>query len=229
MALVFRNGRGKAAEMAAAFSDMIVDSGIRGYNGPDGGSPPRSKTPESSMTFTKFVSKGTDSGVNQGWRSSWLRNVVFEPEFQRWLGQQIESCPVDPRDTRRHRYIEFSSMPPANLHNFGSMTRQHLSPELFAKIKDVRTSSGYSISNAIQAGLLNPHDKIGLVLGDEESFDAFADVLTPIIEGYHSIDSLEYEFESNLNAEDLVFTQEQARSLRTSRVSDPVSPSCAFL
>lgn len=201
--------------MASTFPELVVDVDTK-CNGPDGESPPRSSTPEGLMSSTKLVSKGADSGKDGGCCSTWLKNVVLEAEFEKWLGRQIESSAIDPRDSPSFRYISFDSMPLESLNNLGSLTRKNLTPELFTRLKDMRTSSGFSISNAIQAGLLNPRHEIGFVCGDEESFEAFADILTPIIEDYHDFDLIDYEFESNLDADDLDLDEEQARSLHSS-------------
>ncbi len=61
-----------------------------------------------------------------------------------------------------------------------------LTPAMFARLKDVKSSKGYSLSNVIQAGVLLPDLNIGCTMGDEECFDLFKDLISPIVKDCHS-------------------------------------------
>lgn len=60
-----------------------------------------------------------------------------------------------------------------------------LTPEIYAKYKDVKTSTGFTFDQAIQAGLDAPHLGVGIVAGDEDSYEAFKDIFDQVIEGWH--------------------------------------------
>ena len=47
-----------------------------------------------------------------------------------------------------------------------SLMCKFLTPELYAKYKDVKTSSGFTLDQAIQAGLDAPHLGVGIIAGD---------------------------------------------------------------
>jgi len=65
-----------------------------------------------------------------------------------------------------------------------------LTPEIFEKLKDKTTSSGFTLRQAIQTGVDNPGHPfiytVGCVAGDEESYETFADLFDPVIDGRHS-------------------------------------------
>ncbi len=66
-----------------------------------------------------------------------------------------------------------------------SLMAKHLTPEMYAKYKDVKTSGGFTFDQAIQAGIDAPHLGVGMVAGDEESYEAFRDLFDLIIDGWH--------------------------------------------
>eukprot|EP00493_Phyllostaurus_siculus_P026246 UN26591 len=66
-----------------------------------------------------------------------------------------------------------------------------LTPELYAKLRDVETPNGFTLDAAIQTGVDNPGHPhgiatVGCVAGDEESYEVFADLFDPIIEDRHN-------------------------------------------
>ncbi|PIE63388.1 MAG: arginine kinase [Desulfobacter postgatei] len=69
-----------------------------------------------------------------------------------------------------------------------SKIKQHLTLKRYNALKGIRTSSGYSLDQAIRSGIKNPDSSIGIYAGDMESYDSFAPVLLPIIEDYHRLD-----------------------------------------
>jgi creatine kinase len=88
--------------------------------------------------------------------------------------------------------------------------RKILTPELFAKLKDVKSSKGYTFSNAIQAGMLRPHLGLGITCGDEECFELFKEIIYPVVKGWHKFDPSTEVHKSDLDFSRLVFTDEQA-------------------
>ena len=66
--------------------------------------------------------------------------------------------------------------------------RKLLTPELWEKLKDVKSSNGYTLSNAIQPGVLRPHLGVGITCGDEECFTLFKEIIYPVVNGWHKFD-----------------------------------------
>ncbi len=83
-----------------------------------------------------------------------------------------------------------------------SMLCKHLTKEVFASLKDKKTSNGFTLQDAINSGVENIDSGIGVYAGDEESYTTFAALFDPIIEEYHSF-SVDDKHKSNLNPEDL--------------------------
>ena len=91
-----------------------------------------------------------------------------------------------------------------------SLMAKHLTPELFAELKAAgATSKGYTISRAIQTGLMTPHLGVGITAGDEESWSLFKAIYYPIIKGWHQFDPETQNHESDLDASKLTMTDEQ--------------------
>ena len=84
-----------------------------------------------------------------------------------------------------------------------------LTPELFNSLKDVKSSKGYTLSNAILTGTVTPHLGVGCTAGDEECWDLFKDLYFPVIKGWHNYDAATQTHPSDLDASKLVFSDEQ--------------------
>jgi len=65
-----------------------------------------------------------------------------------------------------------------------------LTPKLYAKLRDRSTPNGFTLDQAIQTGVDNPGHPfiktVGIVAGDEESYDTFAELFDPIIADRHN-------------------------------------------
>ena len=72
------------------------------------------------------------------------------------------------------------------LNNSHSLIKKHLSKALFEKLKNKKTSSGYTLSHAIHSGILNLDSDIGIYAGDAASYDTFSEIFDLIIADYHS-------------------------------------------
>lgn len=86
-----------------------------------------------------------------------------------------------------------------------SLLCKYLTPEVFEKLKDVKTSSGFTLAQAINSGVKNPDSSIGVYAGDKESYDLFSALFDPVIEDYHSF-STDDSHKSDLNVERLSTT-----------------------
>jgi creatine kinase len=142
-------------------------------------------------------------------------------EFDSWLKTQLDNSPADPKDTSDFRYITFSELPPFT-DNHKSFMRKIMTPELFEKYKDVKTSKGYSLSNGMQAGVLRPHLQVGFTAGDEECFETFKDIIFPIVKCWHGFDPYTQEHKSDLDYSKLNFSEEQAEKFNKYVVSTRV-------
>ncbi|KAJ8249476.1 hypothetical protein GJAV_G00235860 [Gymnothorax javanicus] len=71
-----------------------------------------------------------------------------------------------------------------------SYMASHLTPALYAKLCDKVTPNGFTLDQAIQTGVDNPGEpsveSVGMVAGDEESYEVFADLFYPVIMDRHN-------------------------------------------
>lgn len=89
----------------------------------------------------------------------------------------------------------FESFPaPGGPANFPIFTEKHRSlmaavlqskPELYAKYCEKATAAGFTFDQAIQAGVDAPHLGVGIIAGDEESYETFKEVFDEVIYGWH--------------------------------------------
>jgi len=81
--------------------------------------------------------------------------------------------------------LKIDNYPDLSKHN--NWMSRCLTKEVYNKYKGVKTPSGYTIDDAIQTGVDNPGHPfimtVGCVAGDEESYETFADLFDPVIEG----------------------------------------------
>ena len=134
----------------------------------------------------------------------------IDPAFDAWLAAQLDASPADDKDTDDFKYLTFSEPPPFT-DGHKSLMRKTMTPELFAKLKDVKSSKGYTLSNGMQAGVLRPHLGVGFTCGDEECFELFKDVIDPIVKGWHGFDPSKETHQSNLDFDSLSFSDEQQK------------------
>jgi len=116
---------------------------------------------------------------------------------------------ADPKNTDTFKYLIFDEMPKLTPKHTSSMAK-FLTPELFAKLKNVKSSKGYTLSNTIQTGVVTPHLGNGATAGDEECWDLFKDLFYPMIKKYHGYDPATQKHPTDLNPSNLKFTPEQA-------------------
>lgn len=97
---------------------------------------------------------------------------------------------VDARTGIKRAYETFSAMadyPDLRQHN--NVMAKHLTPRVYSKLRDKSTATGFTLDQAIQTGVDNPGhpfiSTVGIVAGDEESYDTFAELFDPIIEERH--------------------------------------------
>lgn len=83
-------------------------------------------------------------------------------------------------------------------------------PELFSKLKEAgATAKGFTISRAIQTGVMTPHLGVGCTAGDEEAWELYKDLYYPVIKGWHGFDPATQNHASDLDPSKLVQNEEQ--------------------
>ena len=89
----------------------------------------------------------------------------------------------DPKDSPDFQYLTYETCPEWNtdadsklFHK--SLMAKNCTPELFEKLKDVKTDTGYTFSNAIQTGTETPHLGVGITAGDEDCYVKFGELKT---------------------------------------------------
>lgn len=83
-----------------------------------------------------------------------------------------------------------------------SLMAKFLTKEIFEELKNLKTSSGFTINDAINSGVENPDSGIGAYAGDTESYSLFSALFDKIIQEYHGF-SQDDIHKSNLNSDDL--------------------------
>jgi len=82
-----------------------------------------------------------------------------------------------------------------------------LTPEIYAKYRDVQTKSGFTFDKAIQTGVDNPGHPfimtVGCVAGDEETYEVFKDFFDPVIDNRHGGYKADAKHKTDLNWENL--------------------------
>ncbi|KAF6715249.1 Creatine kinase B-type [Oryzias melastigma] len=82
-----------------------------------------------------------------------------------------------------------------------------LTPDMYARLRDKETSSGFTLDDVIQTGVDNPGHPfimtVGCVAGDEETYEVFKDLLDPVIEDRHGGYKPTDKHKTDLNPENL--------------------------
>lgn len=117
------------------------------------------------------------------------------------------------RNTDDFKYRKYTEKPPMVTTDDGgkhkSLMAKHLTQEIFDKLKDIKTEKGYTLSHAIQTGVMTPHLGVGITAGDEESWEVFKDIYYPVINGWHNYDPATQVHKSDLNPDNVDMSEEQ--------------------
>jgi len=114
----------------------------------------------------------------------------------------------DVKNTKDFKYMIFNECPKFSPAHRSGMAK-HLTPELFEKLKDVKSSKGYSLHNVIMTGVVTPHLGVGATSGDEECWELFQELFYPIIKDWHGYDANTQKHPVDLDFTKLVFSDEQ--------------------
>lgn len=67
-----------------------------------------------------------------------------------------------------------------------SLLSKYMTRDMYARLRDVTTSTGYTLDRAIQNGVDNSDFHLGILAGDEESYRVFSELFDPVIDEYHN-------------------------------------------
>ncbi|KAG9262962.1 creatine kinase, mitochondrial 2a (sarcomeric) [Astyanax mexicanus] len=91
-------------------------------------------------------------------------------------------------EERRKLYPPSADYPDLRKHN--NCMASALTPAIYAKLRDRVTSNNWTIDQCIQTGVDNPGHPfiktVGMVAGDEESYELFAELFDPVIKDRHN-------------------------------------------
>nr|ABH10978.1 mitochondrial creatine kinase [Suberites ficus] len=77
-----------------------------------------------------------------------------------------------------------------DLKKHNNVMASHLTPEIYAKLREKTTPGGWTLDECIQTGVDNPGHPfiktVGMVAGDEESYEVFAALFDPVINERHA-------------------------------------------
>ena len=114
----------------------------------------------------------------------------------------------DAKDSKDFKYLTFAELPKFGPEHKSAMSK-YLTQELFDKLKDVKSSKNYTLSNVIMTGVVTPHLGVGATAGDEECWELFKDLFYPIIKDWHGYDAYTQKHPVDLDPSKLVFSEEQ--------------------
>lgn len=73
-----------------------------------------------------------------------------------------------------------------------SLMKKFLTPDVYNKLKDKKTSLGGTLAHCINSGCLHLGSKVGIYACDPEAYTVFEDVFNPVIKAYHKVDSINH-------------------------------------
>jgi len=130
-----------------------------------------------------------------------------------------------PANALQKNYKPEEDYPDLSKHN--NWMAKCLTPEIYAKLRDKTTPSGFSLDGVIQTGVDNPGHPfimtVGCVAGDEETYEVFKDLLDPVIDGRHNgykpdqkhPTDLDYKKLKNANLDDKYVLSSRVRTGRS--------------
>ena len=115
----------------------------------------------------------------------------------------------DVKDTDTFEYFTYDKCPEFTKKHRSLMAKEL--PAVWDKLKDKKSSKGYTLSNAIQTGVETPHLGVGITVGDEESWEIFKDLLYPVIKGWHNHDPETKDHPTDLDYTKIQMSTEQTK------------------
>ncbi|KAM9311901.1 creatine kinase U-type, mitochondrial-like [Gastrophryne carolinensis] len=124
-------------------------------------------------------------------------------------------------DQKRRLYPPSADYPDLRKHH--SFMASNLTPAIYAKLCNKTTPNGYTLDQCIQTGVDNPGHpnvmSVGMVAGDEECYEIFADIFDPVIKNRHNnFDPRTMKHTSDLDASKIKGGHLDERYVLSSRV-----------
>ncbi|KAL4233585.1 Creatine kinase S-type [Mactra antiquata] len=76
--------------------------------------------------------------------------------------------------------------------NSQSLMKKFLTPEVFEKYKNKKTSLGGTLAHCINSGCKHVGSKVGIYACDPEAYTEFEDIFNNVIKAYHKVDSINH-------------------------------------
>ncbi|KAJ7987061.1 hypothetical protein DPEC_G00334850 [Dallia pectoralis] len=124
-------------------------------------------------------------------------------------------------EQRRKLYPPSADFPDLRKHN--NCMAHALTPAIYAKLRDKVTPNNWTLDQCIQTGVDNPGHPfiktVGMVAGDEESYEVFADIFEPVIKDRHNgYDPKTMKHPTDLDASKITNAMFDERYVLSSRV-----------
>ncbi|MBN3297107.1 creatine kinase S-type, mitochondrial isoform X1 [Amia ocellicauda] len=122
---------------------------------------------------------------------------------------------------RRKLYPPSADYPDLRKHN--NCMASSLTPAIYARLRDKVTPNNWTVDQCIQTGVDNPGHPfiktVGMVAGDEESYEVFADLFDPVIKERHNgYDPRTMKHHTDLDSSKITSGQFDERYVLSSRV-----------
>ncbi|XP_069758585.1 creatine kinase U-type, mitochondrial isoform X2 [Narcine bancroftii] len=122
---------------------------------------------------------------------------------------------------KRKLYPASADYPDLRKHN--NCMSSSLTPGIYARLRDKTTPNGWTLDQSIQTGVDNPGHPfiktVGMVAGDEESYEVFADIFDPVIvERHNGYDPRTMKHPTDLDASKIKSGQFDENYVLSSRV-----------
>ncbi|XP_034784156.2 creatine kinase S-type, mitochondrial-like isoform X1 [Acipenser ruthenus] len=122
---------------------------------------------------------------------------------------------------RRKLYPPSADFPDLRKHNNCMAT--NLTPAIYSRLRDKVTPNNWTLDQCIQTGVDNPGHPfiktVGMVAGDEETYEIFADIFDPVIKERHNgYDPRSMKHHTDLDSSKITHGQFDERYVLSSRV-----------
>ncbi|ELK11484.1 Ras-specific guanine nucleotide-releasing factor 2 [Pteropus alecto] len=171
------------------------------------------------LTDLAFIEEGTPNFTEEGLvnfsKMRMISHIVREIRQFQQTSYRIDHQPKPLLSTRSADY------PDLRKHN--NCMAECLTPAIYAKLRNKVTPNGYTLDQCIQTGVDNPGHPfiktVGMVAGDEESYQVFADLFDPVIKLRHNgYDPRVMKHPTDLDASKVTQGQFDERYVLSSRV-----------
>ena len=116
-----------------------------------------------------------------------IDGVELLVSMEKCLEKNLSIHPFLPASLQK-KYDVLVSYPDLSQHN--NWMAKCLTQDIYIKLAPLKTPNGFTLDRAIQTGVDNPGHPfimtVGMVAGDEESYEVFADLFDPVIESRHN-------------------------------------------